>query len=100
MGTSRGSGKFVRIEDAEWRVPKRPNYCVHVRLIPEDGGVTAVACCLPGVADWGKDEREALANIMGAARLALKTYLELGMPIPWRRCEDHIPGTKVLVVEV
>jgi predicted RNase H-like HicB family nuclease len=59
-------------------------YECRVWLCPEpDGGFSAIAPTLPGVASQGETEREAIDNIREAFQGAIAEYLESDGNIPW-----------------
>lgn len=55
-----------------------------VYLLPEeDGGFSAIATDLPGVASQGETEEEALANIQEAYESAIRIYEQDRESVPW-----------------
>jgi predicted RNase H-like HicB family nuclease len=55
-----------------------------VYLIPEEeGGFSAIAAELPGVASQGDTEQEALANIREAFQGAIQVYKDDNREVPW-----------------
>lgn len=64
-------------------------YQCYIWLCPEaDGGFSALAPCLPGVASQGETQEEAVANITEAFRGVAESYLESGT-IPWLETPDE-----------
>jgi len=57
--------------------------CTIYLLEEEDGGYSAVAADLPGVASQGETEAEALENIKSAFREVIRCYRDDGRRIPW-----------------
>lgn len=49
----------------------------------EESGYTAIATNLPGVVSEGDTLKEAVNNIREAFELAIESYRESQMPIPW-----------------
>lgn len=66
-----------------------------VHLIPEeDGGYSAIAADLPGVASQGETEQEALDNIREAYASAIRCYKQHGKTVPWLNTpEPSEPGS-------
>ncbi len=70
----------------EWRKHNGGVYRYMVYLTPkEEGGFSAAAARLPGVASQGGTEQEALANIVEAFKGALARYKEQGVDVPWMK---------------
>jgi predicted RNase H-like HicB family nuclease len=70
----------------EWRKLEGRVYSCLVYLTPEaEGGFSAVAAQLPGVASKGGTEPEALSNIVETLKGALAVYNNQGVAIPWNR---------------
>jgi predicted RNase H-like HicB family nuclease len=62
------------------------------RLVPQDKGYTVYIPKLPGVVSEGDDAASALKNITEALALAIETYEQEDMPIPWADPEPAKPG--------
>ena len=62
-----------------------PVYNCHGRLSAPDaaGWITARCCNLPEVRARGKTQREALATLVAAFKVAITRYRSAGQPIPW-----------------
>jgi predicted RNase H-like HicB family nuclease len=62
-------------------------YECRVFLVPEPevGGFSCLVAELPGAVSQGETEDEALANIIEALEGVLESYLDHGVPIPWRK---------------
>lgn len=57
-------------------------------ICPEpEGGFSAFALRLPGVASQGETIEEAVTNLAEAFQGTLLTYLDSGLPIPWEDLE-------------
>jgi predicted RNase H-like HicB family nuclease len=71
-------------------------YRCRVYLYPDpegEGGFSAVAAGLPGVASQGETERQALANIAEALAGVISVYKESGGKVPWAdRPREPEPG--------
>ena len=59
------------------------NCVVNVAPPGPDGTVVATVANLAGLADRGKSEREALAQVVPAFKQAVAKYHAAGTPIPW-----------------
>jgi predicted RNase H-like HicB family nuclease len=57
--------------------------CRAIICAEKTGGFSVYALRLPGVVSQGATEEEAIANITEAFGLAIESYRELQMPIPW-----------------
>ncbi len=77
--------ELQRIGSTLWK-PMAPGvYECRVWLCPEpDGGFSAIAPTLPGVASQGNTEQEALDHVREAFQGAISEYLSDG-EIPWSR---------------
>lgn len=66
-----------------------------VYLTPEeDGGFSAVAATLPGIASEGDTEKEAMEAIREALEAAITEYLSAGETVPWLSTpRDASPGS-------
>jgi len=77
----------VKAKGIAWRsaTPQEPiGYCFDARLMPDEtGGYTAYVAQLRGIVSEGDDAESAIKNIIEAFQVAIETYLEEGMPIPW-----------------
>jgi predicted RNase H-like HicB family nuclease len=72
--------------EGEWQEFQGNAYSCQVYLLPEqEGGYSAIAATLPGVASQGETEEEALENITEALAAAISAYKDNGMKIPWRQ---------------
>ncbi|HEX7446952.1 MAG TPA: hypothetical protein VF306_05365 [Pirellulales bacterium] len=60
-------------------------YNCHACLSPPDadGSITARCCNLPEVVARGKTQREALAALVAAFKVAVSQYRDAGRAIPW-----------------
>ncbi|MCC7475556.1 MAG: type II toxin-antitoxin system HicB family antitoxin [Pirellulales bacterium] len=77
-------GSEVAIPVYHWEPLSERAYECRVLIRPEpEGGFSAFALRLPGVASQGETEAEALVNIADAFEAALQCYLESG-DIPWK----------------
>lgn len=89
-------GVPARAEHVEWTEGLTNAYQCRVLLCPEeDGGYSAHAIRLPGVASQGDTIGEALDNIHEAFQAAIQEYLESGDGIiPWGDAQvDHVKGS-------
>lgn len=80
-----------------WEHQKDWYVCDAVLVPEEEGGYSAFAQNLPGVASEGEDEESALENVLEAFILIVSGYLKDGEEIPWERRysigPDHIRRT-------
>lgn len=58
-------------------------YSLTCVLEPSGDGYTAYIAELRGVVSEGKNQREAIENVVEACRLAIEVYKEKGLAIPW-----------------
>jgi len=96
-----------------WSEPQQPNQPVWVQLLPDfthrlyvrliaekEGGFSAIARNLPGVASQGETEAEALANVKEAALGCIEQYKADGKEIPWIEWELVSPVDRTVVVNL
>ncbi|MGH7174240.1 MAG: type II toxin-antitoxin system HicB family antitoxin [Gemmataceae bacterium] len=88
----------------EWRHYNGGVYRYMVYLTAkEEGGFSAAAARLPGVASHGSTEQETLANIVEAFKGAIARYKELGVDIPWTKTPvepESGAGTRWVIVRL
>lgn len=79
------SQKHHLVQEGEWHAPEGKTYRCQVYLTPEPegSGYSVIAATLPGVADQGDTEAEALENIKDAFKGVLAVYEESGEAVPW-----------------
>lgn len=103
MESSR-TGKFLVVEldqsdKSEGKALYRLFYEIHKDEFTN--GYVATSPNLPGVIGDRETEELAENDLFDAARLAIETYLQNGMPIPWRAVPEHLQGSyKTAFVEV
>lgn len=77
-------------------------YRFRVAIVPEeDGSFSAISVNLPGVASCGETREEAIENFQEAAHLAICSYLDAGVQIPWdnnRRFEQQMERERWVTV--
>lgn len=88
MIEERGGVPSTYIHASNWREFAGQTYECRVLLCPEtDGGYSAIALRLPGVASQGDSVEDALKNISEAFAAAIAVYLEDVGQIPWADVE-------------
>lgn len=72
----------------QWVRTHRPHikYVVHLRLLADDDGYSAIIVNLPGIGSDGKSKKEAVANALKALKVAIAAY---GDDIPWVATRDE-----------
>ena len=94
--TRRGAEIYGFVRESDWQHPIGPAYECRAILHPEpEGGFSAIAIRLPGVASQGETEEEALANLKEAFSGAVAAYLDDSGAIPWTDEEPHFERTSL-----